>query len=456
MTDNSTNDTEQQRTLPPKRSGVPFLGSAVSFARDPYTFYEDLATRGDIVRFSMGSTELAAVFHPSDIKQVLVEEVERYRKPADARGVDILSEGLLLSDGERWRQQRKRLQPLFYQDRIEAYAETMGTYAAASADEWAASDGAVDLTEVTSAYTLRVLGKTLFGIEAEKHRQAIRAGAEAIRERSSESPVAVDVPKWVPTPSNRRYQRGIAELETVINDLLADRSADTDGNDLLSLLIAATDDDGNGPTAGEIRSQLATFLFAGHETSASALTWALYELGRSPDVADRLRNEVDEVVDGPYARVPDLPALEYTEQVIQETLRRYPPAAAIFRETDTGVSLGGYRLPKDTYIVLPQFYVHTDERWWDDPLEFDPSRWDRISDPPGNRPEYAYFPFGGGPRHCIGMRFARMELKLALATIARHCHVDHRYETIDVDIGSTVSPAEPIEVRFEQRDTTGK
>jgi cytochrome P450 len=455
MTDNSTNDTEQQRALPPKRSGVPLLGSAVSFARDPYAFYEDLATQGDVVRFSMASTELAAVLHPSDIKQVLVEEFEKYRKPADAGGVAILSEGLLLSDGERWRQQRKRLQQLFQRDRIETYAETMGTYAAASADEWAASDGPVELTEVTSTYTLRVLGKTLFGIDAEKHRQAIRAGAEAIRERSSESPVSVDIPEWLPTPSNRRYQRGIAELETVINDLLADRHADTDGEDLLSLLVAATDDGGNGPTESEIRSQLATFLFAGHETSASALTWALYELGRKPDVADRLRNEVDEVVDGPHARLLDLPALEYTEQVIQETLRRYPPAAAIFRETDTDVTIGEYQLPEDTYVVLPQFYVHTDERWWDDPLVFDPSRWDRISDPPGERPEYAYFPFGGGPRHCIGMRFARMELKLALATIAHHCHIDHQYETVDVDIGSTVSPAESIDARFERRAATG-
>ncbi|MFC7043893.1 cytochrome P450 [Halonotius sp. GCM10025705] len=446
MTDNGDKDTDQQGNLPPKRSGVPLVGSAVSFARDPYAFYEDLATYGDIVRFSMGSTDMAAVLHPRNIKEVLVEAFDKYRKPADAGGVDILSEGLLLSDGEQWQQQRKRLQPLFYQDRIETYAETMGTYAAASAEEWAASDGPVDLTEVTSTYTLRVLGKTLFGIEAEKHRQAIRAGAEAIRERSSESPVSVDIPEWLPTPRNRRYKQGIAELETVIDELLSDQPDGAGGEDLLSLLVAAMDSDDEGPTEREIRSQLVTFLFAGHETSATALTWALYELGRKPEVAGRLRNEVDDVVDGSHAEVLDLPALEYTEQVIQETLRRYPPAAAIFRETDTDVLLGDYQLPADTYLVLPQFYVHTDDRWWDDPLVFDPSRWDDISEPPGDRPEYAYFPFGGGPRHCIGMRFAQMELKLALATIVRHCHIDHEYETVDIDIGSTVSP--PRRLRY--------
>jgi cytochrome P450 len=266
MTDNSRKDTEQHRNRPPKRAGVPLLGSVVSFARDPYAFYDDLATYGDVVRFSMGSTEMAAVLHPTDIKQVLVEEFDKYRKPVDSGGVDTLSEGLLLSDGEQWQRQRKRLQPLFYQDRIETYAETMGIYAAASAHEWIAADDPLDLTEATSTYTLRVLGKTLFGIEAEEHRQAIRAGAEVIRERSSESPVSVNVPEWLPTAKNRRYKQGIAELETVIDHLLAEKPNDTDGDDLLSLLIEATDDDSEGPTESEIRSQLATFLFAGHET----------------------------------------------------------------------------------------------------------------------------------------------------------------------------------------------
>lgn len=461
MTDHSTDNTQLQSELPPKRSGIPILGSTVSFARDTYGFYEDLASHGDVVRFSIGGTEMVAVLHPNEIKQVLVEEFDQYRKPADAGGVDILSDGLLLSDGETWQRQRAQLQPMFYRERIETYAETMGSYAAAAAEEWIEADGPVDLTEAMSTYTLRVLGKTLFGIETAEHRRAIRNGARAIRKRSSESPISVDIPAWVPTPANRQYQRGIEQLHEVVSDLRRDSSGETGEEDLLSLLVAATggdgdgdgdgDGEGEGPSEDEIRSQLVTFLFAGHETSATALTWALYELGRKPAVAERLRAELTDVVDGEFATLADLPRLEYTEQVIQETLRRYPPAAAIFRETNNDVTLGAYHLPADTYVVLPQFHVHTDDRWWDDPRTFDPSRWDDIEDPPGDRPEYAYFPFGGGPRHCIGMRFARMELKLALATFVRRCQIDHDRESVAVDIGSTASPSEPIKATFEPR-----
>jgi cytochrome P450 len=444
----------QRRPLPPERDGLPVLGSAVAFARDPYAFYDDVAAHGDVVRFSLGPIDMVGVLEPDVIESVLVEQFDQFRKPDQNGGVDVLSDGLLLSDGEQWQRQRERLQPMFYRERIEAYAETMGEYAAATADEWVTADGSVDLLEATSTYTLRVLGKTLFGIDTDEHRQAVRAGAEAIRERSSQSPVTLDVPDWVPTPKNRRYRRGIDRLEGVVDDVLAAQSEDAGGDDLLSLLVDAggEDGDGPGPSEREIRSQLVTFLFAGHETSASALTWALYELGRKPAVAARLVDEVDAVVDGPYATLADLPELGYTEQVLRETLRRYPPAAAIFRETDEAVELGGYRVPADTFVVLPQFHVHTDERWWDAPLEFDPSRWDDVADPPGDRPEYAYFPFGGGPRHCIGMRFARMELTLALATVARRCRVTHDHDDVGQDVGSTVRPDETVRATFERRE----
>jgi cytochrome P450 len=453
MSQQTQHDRQREPPLPPKRTGLPLVGSAVRFARDPYAFYESVADNGDVVRFSMGSYDMVAVLHPDGIEQVLVEEFERFRKPDDAGGVDVLSDGLLLTDGERWQAQRSRLQPMFYRERIETYAETMGSYAAAAADEWAA-EGSVALSEATSTYTLRVLGKTLFGVNTDDHREAVRAGAEAIRERSSRNPVSLDLPDWLPTPGNRRYRRGVTRLEGVVDDLLDERRDSPDGDDLLSLLLAATDGEGEGtgPTESEIRSQLMTFLFAGHETSATALTWALYELGRKPEVARRLREEVDDVVTGPHATLADIPDLAYTEQVLRETLRRYPPAAAVFREADEDVTVGGYRVPEDSYVVLPQFHVHTDDRWWDEPLQFDPSRWDGIDEPPGDRPEYAYFPFGGGPRHCIGMRFARMELKLALATVARRCRVTHDHDDVAVDVGSTVAPGETVRATIERRE----
>lgn len=443
---------ESDQSLPPKRAGLPVLGSGVAFARDPYAFYDDVASHGDVVRFSMGSYDMVGVLHPHAIEEVLVEKFDRFRKPDAAGGVDELAEGLLLADGEQWQTQRTRLQPMFYRERIETYAETMATYAAAAADEWAATEDTVDLTEATSTYTLQVLGETLFGIDTDEHRRAVRAGADAILERSSQSPVSVDLPNWFPTPSNRRYRRGVAQLESVVDDLIAKTNEDEDGQDILSLLVTASAQEQDGPTESEIRSQLMTFLFAGHETSATALTWVLYELGRKPEVAERLHREVDDVLDGATATLADLPNLEYTEQVIREALRRYPPAAAIFREADEDVTIGGYRVPEDTFVVLPQFHVHTDDRWWSNPDQFDPSRWDDISEAPGDRPEYSYFPFGGGPRHCIGMRFARMELELALATIAGRCRVNHNHDEIPIDVGSTVHPGEAIQATIQRRD----
>ena len=438
--------------LPPKRDGLPVLGSALSFRRDPYAFYSDVASHGDVVRFDIANFEMAAVLHPDQIKQVLVEQFDQYRKPDNAGGVDILAEGLLLTDGEKWQQQRSQLQPLFYRERIETYAETMGAYAAAAADEWCATDGPVDVADATAEYTLRVLGKTLFGIETEDRQQAVRSGARAIRERSSDTPGAVAIPEWLPTPSNRRYRRGISQLHSVIDELLAEQESTGDGEDLLSLLQTATGSD--GPNDAEIRSQLATFLFAGHETSATALTWALYEIGRRPDVAEQLVAEVDQVITGSYATLADLPALDYLDRFLQEVLRRYPPAAAIFRETETEVTLNGYQLPADTFVVIPQFHVHTDERWWNDPYRFDPDRWDTAADTDLDRPEYAYFPFGGGPRHCIGMRFARLELKIALATIVHRATVTHDLDEVDIDVGSTIQPAKDISARFSQRVPT--
>ena len=333
--------TTQDAPLAPKRSGVPVIGSAVAFARDPYALYDDIASHGDVVRFSLGSYDMATVLHPDGIEQVLVDDFDRFDKPgAAASGADVLADGLLLSDGEQWHRQRTGLQPLFYRERIETYADTMATYAAAAADEWAAAD-AVDLGEATSTYTLRVLGKTLFGIDTDEYREAVRAGAEAILERTSQNPVAMDIPQWLPTPSNRRYERGIDRLDGVVADLLADREPGSDREDLLSLLVDMRSD--GELDEAEIRSQLVTFLFAGHETTATALTWTLAELGRNPGVARRLRAEVDAVLDGACATLADLPDLTYTEQVVRETLRRYPPASAVFRETDepvTVVSIG--------------------------------------------------------------------------------------------------------------------
>jgi|AntRauMinimDraft_4_1070384.scaffolds.fasta_scaffold03334_2 cytochrome P450 len=444
-------DSESEAPLAPRPDELPVVGSAVAFTRDPYELYQRFRETGDVVRFSMANYDMATVLHPEHVEQVLVDDFDAFRKPELTAGVDVLSDGLLLTDDERWRAQRTLLQPMFFRERVETYAETMSEFAAEAADEWV-EQGALDVKEAVSGYTLRVLGNTLLGVETESHRDAVRAGAEAIRARTAENPVSVQVPEWVPTPSNRQYRRGVQQFEAAVADLVAARRReDGDREDLLSLLLDAEYEDGTSPDAEEIRSQLVTFLFAGHDTTAVALTWLLYELGRKPAVAGKLQAEVDDVLDGDRATLADLSDLTYTEQVVREGLRRYPPATAIFRETREDATVGGYRIPEGTFVTVPQFVVHRDPRWWDDPEAFDPSRWAGIEDPPGDRPEYSYFPFGGGPRHCIGMRFALLELKLALATFAARFDVHHDHDDVGLDLAATYQPDEPIRATFEDR-----
>ena len=443
-------ESRARRPLAPHRDEPPVIGSAVAFGRDPFAFYEGLAEYGDVVRFSMANYDMATVLHPAYIEQVLIDDFGSFRKPKTTVDMSVLSEGLLLTDGERWRAQRTMLQPMFYRERVATYARTMGEYAARAADEWVQQDE-LDVKEAMSAYTLRVLGKTLLGVDTDEHQSAVRAGAEVIRERTAENPVTVQIPEWVPTPANRRFHRGVGAFRDAIDDLVDKHRRESGGDDLLSLLLDAEYEDGTAPSESEIQSQLMTFLFAGHETSALALTWIVYELGRKPAVADALHTEVDSVLDGEHATLADLPDLAYTEQVVREALRRYPPAAVMFRETREDVAVGGYRIPEGTFVTVPQFHVHRDERWWDDPETFDPDRWEGVEEVPGDRPDYAYFPFGGGPRHCIGMRFALLELQLALATFAKRFAVHHDHDDVGVDLGATFHPRSPIRARFEPR-----
>jgi cytochrome P450 len=431
------------------------VGSTVALLRDPWGFMNTAIEYGDVVSYTAFGRQFVAVGDPDVVERVLVAENDAFEKGGfqQAFGELIAPEGVVFTEGERWRRQRQLLQSAFTPREIQSYADEMVTETAALADTWADGD-VIELRETTSALALRILTRTLFDLDFDAERGAIvRDAVRALSDYIGNYATLMLVPSWVPTPSKRRYERAMGELDTLVDELVAERrNAAETPTDLLSMLAAAEYPDGEQMSPGEVRDQLVTFLFAGHETTATALTWALSELGRKPAVAERLRREVDDVVDGGYATLSELPELTYTEQVLRETLRRYPPAAAVFREADEDVEVGGYRLPEDMFVVLPQFRVHTDERWWSDPMAFAPSRWAGIEDPPGDRPEYSYFPFGGGPRHCIGMRFARMELRLALATIAKRCRIETLSEAIDVEVGSTVHPGGEVRTRVTARE----
>ncbi|QLG62733.1 cytochrome P450 [Halorarum salinum] len=437
--------------LPPGPDGLPLVDNTFQFLDDVWAFYDALAEHGDVVSYGVGGYDFVTLLHPEHVERVLVGEPDRFRKGDIQRqsGIEFLERGLLLSEGEAWRRQRGTLQPMFYRERVESFGEPMVEEAVAAVGSW--DDGAVlEPQSAFSELTLRILARTLVGADFGEEYGVVREAAEAIQAKSDAGALSSFLPHWLPAPRNRRFRGATAAFDDLVGGLIQERR-DTGGDehaDLLSTLVAAGEAP-DGPSEKEMRDQLMTFLFAGHETSSLALTYVVYALTQHPEVAEGLREEVDGALDGSTPTVGVLPDLTYTERVIRETLRLYPPAYVMFRRTTEDVAFGGYRVPAGTELTLPAFRLHTDPRFWDDPEAFDPSRWE------GSRedvPEYAYFPFGGGPRHCIGMRFAMLELKLLLATVVQRARFDLVSDPdLAFEPAATLQPRDPIRVRVRHR-----
>ncbi|WP_265110047.1 cytochrome P450 [Halosolutus halophilus] len=446
---------DEKRPLPPGPDGYPIVGTVVQLLRDPFGFYETFDEYGDVVRYDVAGRTFTALLAPEYVERVLVEEPWRFERWEFADvGVEFAPEGLLSSDREQWQGQRQLMQPMFTMERIRSYADVMADIADRVADGW--TDGqTVALDDAFSELALAILSKTLFDLEIdpESAEGAIPRAARAINERTGpERNLTMFVPDWVPTPGNRRYNRAMSDVDEVLDQLLEHRRAtDRNANDLLSLLLEAEGPDGYELSEAEIRDNLLTFLFAGHETTALGLTYTIMLLAEHDDAAVALREELDAVLDGDTPGFEHVPQLEYTEQVVTEALRLYPPAFIMFRRATEDAVVGGYRIPEGTILTLPQFHIHTDDRFYDDPDAFRPDRWadERAAD----RPEYAYFPFGGGPRHCIGMRFAMLELQLVVATLARRFEFEHLSDPDpELAAGATLRPAENVRVRVRERE----
>jgi cytochrome P450 len=435
---------------PPGPDGLPLLGNTLALVRDPVGFYEDVAAHdADVVRYSVAGTEGHVLKHPDHVERVLVEEPDRYWKGEVANrsvGSIVEGDGLLLAEGDVWRRQRTLLQPAFYRERVEAYADAMVTASEATVDRWGDGD-VVSARDAMQQLTLEVLADTLFGVDLDEEGAAVGEAAAAILHRFDAGSLSAYLPAWVPTPRNRRFRRAIDDLDRVVDQLVAERRGDTDGReDLLSLLLAA-EEDGETLDDAEVRANMVTFLVAGHETTSLALTYTLYLLATHPGEARRLREELAEF-DGAPAPF-ELPELEHLDRVLREAMRLYPPVYTLFREPKEPVTFEGYELPAGTNLSMPQFIVHRDERFYDDPLQFRPDRWQGgLAE---ELPDYAYYPFGGGPRHCIGMRFARMEAKLALATLVPRVDLEPVAEDpLDPQMAVTLQPGGPVRMRVDR------
>ncbi len=427
--------------LPPGPKGHPLWGNLSDFRRDRLGFLTRAARDwGDVVPLRFGPRRLLLVSDPALIESVLVANSRHFVKGAGLRrNRHVFGNGLLVSDGDFWRRQRRLAQPAFHRQRIAAYADTMVAYTERLLAGW--RDGETrDLHQEMMGLTLEIVAKTLFDADVTGDVRAVGDALDLLMTSfTARMNLTLLLPESLPTPTNRRLREAVARLDAIVFGIIERRRAGgEDHGDLLSMLLQARDEDGGRMTDRQLRDEALTLFAAGHETTALALTWTFYLLAQHPAAEAKLAAELDAVLGGRAPTLEDRPNLPYTEQVVTEAMRLYPPAWTIGREAVADCPLGPYQLPKGDAVLMSQWVVHRDPRWFDRPDEFDPDRW---ADGLAKRlPRFAYFPFGGGPRVCIGNTFAQMEATLLLATIAR------RYRLALVP-GRPIVPAPSITLR---------
>jgi cytochrome P450 len=376
------------------------------------------ASYGDVAHFRWGSLHEYLLNHPDLVEQVLVTQQRAFMKGQALQETKrVLGNGLLTSEGDIHLQQRRLMQPLFHRRRIAQYGAAMVDCAERLQTRW--RDGETrDVHEEMTRLTLAVVGRTLFATDVEAEAAEIGAAmTEAMESLQRFMLPFYGALDRLPLPSVRRLRASRRRLDTIVYRLLAERRANSGGSDLLSLLVDTRDDDGRPMSDTQVRDEAMTIFLAGHETTAVALTWTWMLLAQHPAVERRLHAELDEVLGGRLPTVDDLPRLTYTDMVLTESMRLYPPAWLIGRRALADVELGGYLIRAGSIVILSPWVTHRDARFFTEPLRFDPDRW--TAEAAAGRPTFSYFPFGGGVRRCLGESFARMEAKLLLAAIAR-------------------------------------
>lgn len=413
--------------LPPGPPGRFLAGSAFDLARDWMGYLVSCAREyGDVVFFRFFGAPICLLVHPDYIEHVLVTDQSNFEKSRDYRVlVYVMGEGLLTAKGEAWRRQRKLVQPAFHHENIVEYGKVMVDCAARMLDAW--EDNTVrDIHQDMTHLTLEIVTRALFGATILARANDVATGLQSMMEEFTwHANMSFILPEWVPLPVRRRLRRGIKLLDHVFYSIIRERRANPTGSDdLLGALLRLRHSDGRPMTDREVRDEMMTLLLAGHETTAVALSWTWYLLSLNKQTETKLLEELKGVLGDRQATVADIPRLRYTECVIKESMRLYPPAWGIGRRALSEFDVGGYRLPAGTNVFLMQWITQRDERFFPDPESFKPERWECEPIRSGSLPRFAYFPFGGGPRKCIGASFAMMEAVLLLATIARRFRLE--------------------------------
>lgn len=412
------------RVPPGPTSWIPG-GNFLAFRRDPLTFFTNIArTYGDVARFSFGPQPVYLISHPDMIEDVLVTSAKKFTKGiALQRAKRLLGEGLLTSEGQMHLRQRRTIQPLFHRQQVQRFAEAMIRHALRWRDT--IKDGAtLDVTGEMGGLTLAIVGETLFSADVQKDANEVRdALTDAVQSFAYAVLPGIELIEKLPVGPFVKVRKARARLDRIILRVIAERRTDEPGGssprgDLVSMLLAARDPENPsepGMSDQQIRDEAMTIFLAGHETTANAMAWTFHLLGGLPGADIKLIEELDRVLGGRVPTVEDVPKLEYTRAVIAESMRLYPPAWTIGRRAIEPHTIGGYAIERNSLVLTSQWVAHRDPRWWDNPLHFEPERWQRDA----KRPKYAYFPFGGGTRICIGESFAWTEAILLLAVIAQ-------------------------------------
>lgn len=440
--------------LAPGPNGSLILGVMAEFNRNTLGFIERCRDYGDVVRMRFLYLTAYFLYNPDGIEYVLSTNARNFIKSRSLRSPffqRLVGNGLLTSEGEVWKRQRRLAQPAFHRQRISAYGDVMVDYATQLTSSW--RQGEVrDIHRDMMRLTLQIVVKTLFNADVSGDADKVgRVLSQMVKPFASQATLKWILDNRLPTPTHYRFNKAAREIDEIVYRIISERRANSrDEGDLLSMLLAAHDEDGSQMTNRQLRDEVMTLFLAGHETTALTLSWAWYLLAQNPSAEQRFHEELNHVLAGRPPTAADLPRLKFTEMIAKESMRLYPPAYGIGREATEDCEIGGFRIPRKSQVFMFPWATQRDSRFFSEPNSFHPERWtDELS---SRLPKYAYFPFGGGPRACIGNYFAMMEIVLVLATMGQRFRFSLLPDyPVSLLPAMSLRPRDGITVRVENR-----
>jgi cytochrome P450 len=415
-----------ERRQPPGPAGYPLVGIIPQLRRNPLHTFVDMAQRyGPVVQLELGPATSFLVAHPDGVQHVLQQNWHNYEKGYEVVE-PLIGHGLVTSEGDFWLRQRRLIQPMFHRERVAGFADAMVAATEKLLASWeAAGEGPLDMAEQMTRVTQEIIARTMFssdvGAQTETLMEAFDVGLQYLNQSMF---MPIPYLEYLPTPTNLRFRRALRTLDEVMYGLIEERRGllrsqpEAAPDDLLTMLLQAQDaDTGEQMSDKQVRDEVMTIFFAGHETTESTLSWAWYVLARRPDIAAELQAEAGAVLGDRRASAEDYPRLALTRQIIDETLRLFPPAWMFARRAIDDDEILGFHIPAGSMLMISPYVTHRDPAFWEQPYRFDPGRF--AAERKEARHRFAYFPFGGGPRLCIGRDFALVEATLIMAMIAR-------------------------------------